>query len=189
MHYFHWWRLNDRFYSRAFIEPMKDPQRLINRRETQNAEIIDRGMPKVFTKEGARPQPDRAAAREHRAVRHALEPHFFAGIGPGPWMYEDIEHHVENLAHASTLSPLRLGENPQNVDTYSQLALLNENESLKRSTILNEHARPRSPACDRDGVWDIRRYWPSRSMILVTGDEDTIDRQSSRSRRSPTSTS
>jgi hypothetical protein len=51
--YFHWWRLNDRFWSRAFIEPMKDPQRLINRRETQNAEIIDRGMPKVFTKEGA----------------------------------------------------------------------------------------------------------------------------------------
>jgi hypothetical protein len=44
-------------------------------------------------------------------------------------MYQDIEHHVENLAHASTLSPLRLGENPQNVDTYSQLALLNENES------------------------------------------------------------
>lgn len=175
--YFHWWRLNDRFYSRSFVEPMKDPQRLINRRETQNAEIIDRGMPKVFTEEGTLLHDPTGMPLENIELKKSVAaPVFHPGLGPGPWMYEDINHHIDNLAHASTLSPLRLGENPTNVDTYSQLALLNENESAKRSAINQEHALARARLVE-DGVWDIRRYWPDQKRILVAGDDDRIAAQ------------
>lgn len=175
--YFHWWRLNDRFPSRSFIEPMKDPQRLINRRETQNAEIIDRGMPKVFTQEGDLVHDPTGLPLENIELKSgAQEPRFFQGMGPGGWMYEDIAHHIDNLGHASTLSAVALGENPANVKTYAQLALLNENESGKRSTILLSHKRSIARLIE-DSVWDIRRYWPADKKILVSGDEDQISQQ------------
>lgn len=175
--YFHWWRLDDRFWSRSLIEPMKDPQRLINRRETQNAEIIDRGMPKVFTVEGTLVHNPQGLPLENIELKQdAKEPNFFAGIGPGPWMYQDLEHHADNMAHASTLSALRLGENPMNVNTYSQLALLNENEAVKRSTILHEHKAAISRVVQH-GVHDIRKFWPEQKQILVTGEDDRIAQQ------------
>lgn len=175
--YFHWWRLNDRFFSRAFVEPMKDPQRLINRRETQNAEIIDRGMPKVFTNEGDLIHDPTGLPLENIELKESSrQPYFFPGLGPGQWMYEDIAHHVDNLGHASTLSAVALGENPANVKTYAQLATLNENEAGKRSTILTSHKRAIARLIE-DSVWDIRHYWPPEKTILVAGDEDQIAQQ------------
>lgn len=172
--YFHWWRLDDRFHSRAFIEPMKDPQRMINERETQNVEIIERGMPKVFMKEGAVVHNPAGLPMEIVELSDtSLEPHFFAGIGPGAWMYEDIAHHVDNLSHASTLSPLRLGENPANVKTYAQLATLNENELYKRSEMLIDHEVQKATLVE-NGVHDIKEFWPEEKLIRVAGDEGSI---------------
>jgi hypothetical protein len=174
IHYQHWWRNADAFWSRAFIEPLKDPQRIINRRETQNVEIIDRGMPKTFVKEGTLVHNPSGRPLEVIELKpDANEPNFFAGIGPGAWMYEDLAHHAENMAHASTLSPLRLGENPAQVDTYSQLALLNENEQAKRSTILTER-KASIAGCVEDSVYFIRKFWPHEKQILVSGDGDAI---------------
>lgn len=175
--YFHWWRLNDRFWSRSFIQPMKDPQRLINRRETQNAEIIDRGMPKVITVEGTLIHDPKGLPMENIEIKEGKSPpQWQQGIGPGPWMYEDIAHHVDNLSHASALGIVAMGENPANVNTYAQLALLNENEAGKRSRILTQHKRSIAQLVE-DSVFDIRTYWPAKKTILVSGDDDTIAQQ------------
>jgi hypothetical protein len=177
VHYFHWWRRDDQFQSRSLIEALKDPQRIINRRKTQNVEIIDRGMPKAFVKEGALVHNPVGLPLEVVELSDTtLEPHFFAGIGPGGWMYEDIASVVDDLSHASTLSPVALGENPLNVKTYSQLALINENESGKRSLILSEHKRGIA-RCLEDGMEDIRRYWPEEKPILIAGPEGAISQQ------------
>lgn len=174
LHYFHWWRKDDCFYSRAMIEPLKDPQRMINRREVQNVEIIDRGMPKVFTREGTLIQDPTGAPLENIELKDdKTPPEFHAGIGPGSWMYDDLAHHADNMAHASTLSQLRLGENPTNVNTYAQLALLNENEGAKRDVIFKEHQSAIGGALV-DSMYFARRYWPERKQILVAGDEGSI---------------
>lgn len=170
--YFHWWRLNDRFYSRAFIEPLKDPQRQINMVETFKAEIIRRGGPKVLLQKPLKENPQ-GLPLETVIIGDQAPPVFHPGIAPGEWMDTEKAGWVDNLSHASTLSLLRLGENPQNVDTYSQLQLLNDNESAKRTVILGEH-REGIGTLEELGVWDIQQYWPDEKQILVAGDEDEL---------------
>lgn len=175
--YFHWWRLTDRFYSRAFIEPLKDPQRLINRRKVQMAEIYDRGLPKVFLEEGSLPETPTGAPLEQIFIKTGKQaPQYHPGIAPNAAMYQDLESLDNDLQHASTLSTLRLGENPPGVNTYSQLATLNESESAKRSEILIDHERSKAEVIE-NGVWDIRQYWPPEKQIMVSGDDGAIEQQ------------
>lgn len=175
--YYHWWRLDDRFWSRSFIEPLKDPQRAINEQETINIEIIKAGTPKVFVKKGDLPEKPVGLPMEIVEMEEtAEEPHFFNGTGPGTWMAASIEHHAENLAHASTLSKISIGENPDNVDTYSQFFALNESEGRKRDPILTDHRRQNGKLVEFL-AFDVREWWPDEKTILVSGDEDTIAQQ------------
>lgn len=175
--YFHWWRLNDRFQSRAFIEGLKDPQRMINRRRTQAIEIGDRSMPYVIVETDSKAIERRGTPMETIEVgRDEREPKPVTGMNPGTAWQADVEAFRQDLSHASTLAPLRLGENPASVDTYSQLALLNENEALKRSAIRQDQQRSIARLVE-DSLFDIRRYWPPEKQILVAGDEGQLSQQ------------
>lgn len=172
--YFHWRRLIDRFYSRAWIEATKDPQREINQLETFKTEIVARGGPKVMVAEGALPHTPTGQPFEVIELKDtSLAPQYFAGIGPGPWMDTEKAGWVDNLAHAAAMSQIKLGEVPPSADTYSALALLNEAEAGKRSYIRLGHSRSIGTLVEL-GVWDIRRYWPSEKTILVGGSDDPI---------------
>lgn len=172
--YFHWQRLSDRFWSRAFVENMKDGQRTINEIKTTQLEILWRGLPKVFTKEGDLIHNPRGLPLEVIELKaDAAQPAFFAGVGPGQWMDAMLAACDNDLSHASTLSPLRLGENPQGVDTYSQLQLLNQNEAYKRSDIIVDHLQ-QIATLEELGVYDIRQYWPEQKKILVAGEDGSI---------------
>ncbi|HXJ64922.1 MAG TPA: hypothetical protein VNN79_14295, partial [Actinomycetota bacterium] len=172
--YFHWWRLSDRFQSRSFVEPLKDPQRIINRRETQNVELIDRSMPKLIVRKGDWPDTTTGDPLEIVELeRNAQAPQPTALPQPGTWMYADKQSHDENLSHASTLSPLRLGENPAAVQTYGQLALLNDNEHGKRSTIQMEHSAAKAILVELS-VGDIKKYWPDEKQGMIFGEQDQM---------------
>lgn len=174
--YLHWWRRSDRFWSGSFITPLKDPQRIINRLETQQIEITDRGMPKTFVEKGSLEEDPKGTPHEIiELAKNAAPPVIGQGVGPGPWMEQLLAHQADNLGHASTLAAIRLGENPEGVDTYSQLALLNDNETSKRARILRDHRRQIARLVEL-GVYDIRKYWPSEKHILVAGKEDQIAR-------------
>jgi hypothetical protein len=134
-------------------------------------------MPKAFVKEGAlTPNPVGLPLEVVELSDTSLEPHFFAGIGPGAWMYEDIAAVIDDMSHASTLSPVALGENPAAIKTYSQLALINENEQGKRSLIVSEHKQGIG-RCLEDAMEDVRRYWPEEKQILVSGPEGAVAQQ------------
>lgn len=176
--YYHWWRLTDRFYSRSLIEALKDPQRLINRRQTQSNEIIDRGMPKAMIEEGSLVEEPSGAPMEILRLMKGtqVQPVFTQGIGPGPWMYQDKQELRNDASHASTLSALKLGENPENVSTYSQLAILNEQESGKRAAIRQQHQKATCRLVEF-AVHDIQKYWPEEKQILVSGKENELQAQ------------
>ncbi len=172
--YFHMWRRNDLFWSRAFIEGLKDPQRMIDRRKRQEIEIVDRGMPKVFVEEGSIvKEPEGHPLEIIELKKGVAPPNHWGGQGPGTWMEQAIAGHREDLAHASTLSAVRLGENPANVDNYSQLALINENEQQKRQNVVDEHQTAiRLLVEDSLELADI--YWSDGKMMALSGD-DRID--------------
>ncbi len=170
--YLHWWRRADRFYSRSFVEPLKDPQRIINRRKTQSIEIVDRGMPKLIVRRGDFPENTTGAPGEIvQLERQAQQPVVFQGFGPGPWMYQDVPALDEDLRHASTLTDPTLGENPTMVGTYSQLALLHDADQGKRASIRLEH-RHAIGILVQLGVEDVKRYWPDEKQALVAGSEE-----------------
>jgi hypothetical protein len=173
--YLHWRRRSDRFWSASFITALKDPQRIINRRKTQNIEIIDRGMPHTYIRKGDMPEePEGLPMEIVELAQNAAPPVMDKGTGPGAWMYEDIAALDADLQHASTISALRLGENPQGVDTYSQLALLNDNESSKRARTHRDHRRQLATLVAL-GLYDIRKYWPEEKQILVGGEDEKIE--------------
>jgi len=134
-------------------------------------------MPRTYVKKGDLPETPAGVPGEIVEMdSQAGEPVFFNGAGPGAWMYQDIASLDEDLSHASTLSALKLGENPQGVDTYSQLVVLNELEQLKRSEIRLEH-RAAIGLLQIMSLKDIERYWPQEKMIAVEGDEDQLRQQ------------
>lgn len=170
--YLHWWRVTGRFWSRGLVEAMEDAQRRINRRTTQNAKIIDRGMPKVFVEEGSPVNMPRGLPLELVELKSkTAEPKFFNGIGPGPWMNESIEQGDGDLAHATGVYGPSRGENPPNVDTYSQLALIAENDQTKREPIYRDH-KTTVVRLVEDSVSMIRQYWGPEKKVLVSEDDE-----------------
>lgn len=170
--YFHWWRVSGRFWSRGFVEALKDPQRMLNRRKTQNTEIIDRGMPLVLVEEGALKQTPRGLPMEKVEVKKgAPPPKVEGGTGPGQWMYQDIMELRVDAEHASGVKAVTLGENPANVTTYSQLALLHESDQGKREVIYRDHQLSIARLVEA-GVYAIREYWPPEKQIKLAADDD-----------------
>jgi hypothetical protein len=86
-------------------------------------------------------------------------------------MYHDVEAMRVDLEHATGIRGPRLGENPTNVTTYAQLALLNENDQVKRQTILRQHKQSIAELVEAS-VYDIRTYWGKNRTISFVGDEE-----------------
>lgn len=173
--YFHWWKVTGRFWSRSLVEALKDPQRIINRRKTQNAEIIDRGMPKVFVEEGSLPHNPAGLPLEKIEVkRGATQPSFHGGVGPGEWMYRELEEARVDLEHASGMRGPSLGDNPTSVTTYSQLALLAEKDQVKRSPMLKGHHEAIGRLVEAT-VHLMRTYWGEQKQVLIEDEADKID--------------
>lgn len=172
--YLHWQRLTDRFYSRSLIDALKDPQRMNNRVATQAQEIIDRDMPYTLVEEDSLVQKPSGRPMEFVELKKGgTAPVGVQGHGPGDWMYKQRDQILSDAQHASTLSALRLGDNPQNVGTYSQLALIQEQEAAKRSSIRADHQDQRAALAELT-LLDIRRYWRPGKKLVVQGEQNRV---------------
>jgi len=171
--YFHWWRVTGRFWSRGLVEAMQEGQRRLNRRVTQASKTIDRGQPKVFIRgDVVRNVPTGMPLEVVELDKTADRPEFFEGIGPGEWMYRDVEQIDNDLAHATGLYGPSRGENPPNVDTYSQLALIAENDQTKREPIYRDHQDSQQLLVE-DTVYDMRTYWGDEKRVRVSEDDES----------------
>jgi hypothetical protein len=171
--YFHWWRVTGRFWSRSLVESMKDPQRIVNKRRTQINEIIDRGLPWIAVERNSNAKKRKGLPMEIIELEaNERQPFESKGISPGEWMYHDIQEMRVDIEHATGIRGPRLGENPVNVTTYAQLALLNENDQVKRMGIVREHKSAIGKLVEAT-VYDMRTYWgPERVLTMVSDDDD-----------------
>jgi hypothetical protein len=132
-------------------------------------------MPKLIVRKGDWPDTTGATMEIVELDTKAADPHLMEGHGPGGWMYQDIASLDEDISHASTISPLRLGENPNNVQTYGQLALLNDNEQVKRERMI-QGQRAAVATIVKLGLYDIERYWPDEKQATVEGEDGRLER-------------
>lgn len=172
--YLHWQRLTDRVWSRGLIEALKDPQRMTNRVATQQQEIVDRGMPSTFYEEGSITTMPAGVPGEWVGVKPgSVPPKRDQGWGPGDWLYKHREQLLEDASHASTIAALRLGQNPSSVTTYSQLRLLYEAESGKRSSIRSEHQEQIELLAELS-LETVQRYWPEGKQLAIAGEQNRL---------------
>jgi len=172
--YFRWGILEGRFWGRAFMEPGVGPQKIRNKRSSQIDLTIDSGQNKIFIEEGSIDTSKlKGVPNEIVKVKPgATMPKSDGGIQPGAWMQADLELQDTNIQKALGIYGVGLGENPQAVTTYGQLALLNENESTKFGPIAQDF---KLNVCDvvRDMI-EAMKQWPADKQILIAGDENKL---------------
>ena len=173
--YFHWWRVTGRFWSRSLIDACKDGQRAYDKRRTQINEMIDRGLPYTLVQTGSQARKRTDLPFELVEIdRTEQQPVHVSGFTGGQWMYDELRQIQDDLERASGVRMASLGENPANVQNYSQLALLREADQVKRSVIY----RGRKLAIKQlveDSVYDMRTYWGPQKQIMLAGDDDAVE--------------
>lgn len=172
--YFKYWPVPQRFWGRGFIEPGIGPQRARNKRLTQKDEIIDRGLPKVYVERGTlRRLPEGLAMEVVEVEPNKRPPQTDQGVAPGAWMYEDIRQMDEDIEKALGVNLVSLGENPSGVQTYSQLALLRENDFKKLGPVAQRLSLSLIKVSE-DSL-EAMRNWPPDKRLYVVGDDDTLE--------------
>jgi hypothetical protein len=170
IHYFHYVRLSDRFWSRSMVELGAQPARAYSKRRTQIGAIFDRGQPKVIVEEGALKQSPRGYPVEVLTLKPGKpQPTPWPGIAPNQAMYQELETLRSDLERAIGLR-VSLGENPPGVQTYAQLATLRETETRKLDTVIQD-ARAVIAHLVEDSVYDIGRYWGREKQVAVSDDD------------------
>lgn len=175
--YFHWSRVTGRWHSRGLVEAVKDPQWFINKLGMQINETIDKGQPWVAVPTGPMEQDLKQTTTPLEIVPYTPgqgQPTIHQGIGPGPWMQEHRDRLLQDMEHAAGIRSPSLGENPENVDTYSALARLMEADHVKRSVQQRERKLAIRQLIENT-VYLIRDYWGPEKHLAIAGDDNRLE--------------
>lgn len=173
IHYFHYIRLSDRFFSRSLMDLAKEIQRVFNRRRSQIGETIDRGQPFILADERSVPKRAGVPVEVIKIKTQYGQPIVSSGVPVGQWMYEELKQLDDDLRSATGLQDVLQGENPQNVGNYSQLALLQEQAGKKFDVIVGSTKETVGHLVE-DCVCDIRRYWGHDRLMALEGDNGEL---------------
>lgn len=173
VYFLHAIRLTDRFWSRGFMELALDPQRAINEHSTRIEQTIAHGQPFRWIEEGSiKKLPDGSAGSVGWLKVGKPRPQTDPGMPPGTWMYDVIRARREDLARA-VMPEAAMGENPTNVTTYSQLALLHSQAAKRLNAIVRQNQET-VIALTEDSIWDIKTKWGPEKQILLSGEQDGL---------------
>jgi hypothetical protein len=173
VYFLHAIRVTDRFWSKGFMELAMDPQRAINQHVTRIEQAIERSATVRWVEEGSvKKLPDGSAGSVGWLKPGKAPPQTDQGVGPGPWIKAAIDMQRENLARA-VLPEAALGENPENVTTYSQLALLHDQARKRLSEIADTDIRVVGHLSE-DSAWDIKTKWGPDREIKIAGVEGQL---------------
>lgn len=173
IHYFHFLRLSDRFYSRAFLDLVKESQRATNTAMSQISEHIARGQAYIVTQEGSGLKRTGVPMEILTVKPNFPAPTAVPGVQVGAWMFEWIDALAKDMTDASGLQDVLQGQNPSNVGNYSQLALLQEQAKRGFDPILTDFKETVGHLVE-DSVSAIRQYWGRDRLLAIEGDDGTL---------------
>lgn len=180
--YFHWNRLPGRFWAKAFIEPGIDPQKARNKRLSQITESLDRGLPKVYVRDGDLTEMPTGSPLEVIELRKdAAPPIIDNGLALSGSFFTDVQLQDENVEKALGLKAVSLGQSPSGVSAYSAMALLTENDATKLDVIATAF-KLNVADVGRDTL-EAMKQWPSTKELLLAGDDDRLQAAVFNSRR------
>jgi hypothetical protein len=166
IHFLHYSRLSDRFWSRGLVDDAKDPQRIYNRRSSQIGEHIDKGQAFVMADERAVPKRIGVPVEIIKLKPGFPAPTVSPGVPVGPWMETSLDRIEKDLNDTTGVSDVLAGENPANVGNYAQLALLQE-QAGQKFEVISAGLRDTRKHLVEDSVWAIRQFWgPDRALTL-----------------------
>lgn len=173
IHYFHFLRLSDRFWSRAFLDLVKEGQRAANTALSQISEHISRGQAYVLVQEGAIAKRSGVPVEVVYVKPNMAEPKPVPGVPVGAWMFEWVNQIATDLKDASGMQDVLQGSNPTNVGNYSQLALLQEQAKRGFDPILTDFKETTGHLVE-DSVSAIRQYWGRDRLLAIEGPDGTL---------------
>lgn len=173
IHYFHYVRLTDRFWSRGLLDLIREGQKVYNKRRSQIGETIDRGQPFIVAEEGSAPKRRGVPVEIIQLKRGSSPPVVSSGVPVGDWMYKEVEQIDKDMQDASGLQDVLQGQNPSNVGNYSQLALLQEQAGQKFNSIFGSFKDEVGHLVE-DSVYDIRTYWGKEKLLAIVGPEGQL---------------
>lgn len=173
IHYFHYVRLTDRFWSRGLLDLVKDGQRAYNTARSQVRETIARGQPFIIAQENSIPKRTGVPVEIIPLKANTPAPIVSSGVPVGPWMYEETTQIDTDIKDASGLQDVLQGDNPQNVGNYSQLALLQEQAGTKFTVIMSDFKGTVGHLVE-DSVSAIRQYWGRDRLLALEGSDGTL---------------
>lgn len=170
--------LPDRFWPIGLIEPGMGPQRQRNRSRSQYIEIKDRaGLGRIYTRPNSLNVNQLAGGKvmEVIEVRPGSEmPTETSGLGPGPWMAEDIAMHDSDIDKVMGMGQVTLGQGaPGGVSAYSAMALLAEQDDRRVGPIIR-HIRNNVTWLVKFTLQDVRNYWGTQKQIALAGEDGRL---------------
>lgn len=184
--YFHYWRVEGRFWGRALIEPGKGIQRAYNKRTQQEHLTINRGQPKILAEENAElaltDAPLEVITYPPASQR---VPTIFPGIPVHDAIWKSKDNMIADLERAMGIHGVSTGEAPTRQTTYAELAMRAEKDRTKLDPIM-EDFQASVAVLHELVIEDIRAHWTSDKVKMIAGIEGYAAAQSFVASKLPT---
>lgn len=175
--FFHYHRVEGRFWSQGIVEKAIGPQRQINRARSQMIEMKDRNLGRVYARRGTIHEANEPVGKIMELIE--VDPgHDFPfetqGTAPGPWIQAEAEISRQDLDMVLGVSEVSRGFAPQGVAAYSALSLLVEQSEKSIEPIIRE-ARKGITMLGKLTLSNIRRFWTPNRLIAVAGSDGMME--------------
>ena len=169
--YFHYWRIEGRFWGRGLIEPGKGIQRTYNKRLQQEAITIDRGQPYVLADEQSNIKQTETPLEVVRYQSGGTPaPQAVSGVPVHESLWRSKDGLKEDLQTAMGIHAVSTGEAPTRETTFAELNLRAEKDRVKLDPIFEDFQGAVATLTELS-VYDIRNYWPQDKLMAIAGEE------------------
>lgn len=177
--FFRYHRVPRRFYGIGIIEPAVGPQRRRNLADSQNSEMKDKNLGRVYAPKGALNESNMPTGKimELIEVKQSTDVGQIKetqGVPPGPWITAEKEAMDADIERVMGFRDVVNSESMRGVTAYAAFALQAEQEDKRVGPILTG-LRSGIIELSKFTVAGIRMWWPTDKQVMVAGPDDAVD--------------
>jgi hypothetical protein len=175
--FFHYNTVDGRFLGKGVIEDLIGPNRQLNRARSQNIELKDRNLGRVYARKGTLTEATMPTGKIMELIEvpmHAEYPQEVAGGGIGPWVQQEAEINHNDMERVAGLHDSSMGQAPEGVEAFSAMALLQQADDRRVGPTLKNI---RMGLCDSLmlTLHLAKRYWRDEKRIAIVGRDSQVE--------------